>query len=348
MVADTAGPLCAVLSLGGARRARGVPGRATFAAHVVCPADDIGAVGMAGVEPAPATAGLEQAREITLDTMVADALLQQRQGAGRALPLIMARCESDCSGSAADLATGLAMANLCQAIDNLVAAAKTLGVAPRVLAVALDFAAEDVVSDFDSYISGMRAVMTRVSDKLASLGLHEPVFTMRSDETGTRVREHWHLAVFPGDHKLVFTAPGYAFAFDEHQRPTPDGMVAMAQAEAIAIEAALTRTPWHCPRLLLAETVDGAAIRVTTDALEALMLEGAPFARDNALGFALNGGDVAVQGDTICPDDDRAVIVRHAPYDGALTLHYGDGRIGGLCDGAGRWALPARLQVGQC
>ncbi|WP_126623172.1 hypothetical protein [Oceaniglobus ichthyenteri] len=345
IVAEAAGPLMAVLSIGGARRAWAVPGRAAFPAHVVCPADDIGPVGVAGTEAAVATDGLEQAREVTLDTLLADALLANRQREGRALPLIMALCETDCAGSAADLADGIAMANLEQAIANTISAAARLGTSARILAVALDFGAEDVCSDHDTYIAGMRTVMDRIAAKLGADGMHEPVFVMRSDETGARVHEHWHLSVFPGAHKLVFAAPGYAFEFDDNFRPTAQAMAQMAAAEAAAINATLQREPWHCPRVLLAETMAPGQIRVTTDALTPLVLDHGAFGTGADHGFSLGGVEITeIARD---PGDDRALILHHGA--GApSTLSYAAGRAGALRDDTGRWALPAILTVGQC
>jgi len=348
VVAEAAGPLQAVLSIGGARRAWSVPGRAAFPAHVVCPGDDIGAVGVAGVEPALATAALEQAREVTLDTLVADALLARRRASGRALPLIVARCESDNSGSAPALASGMAVANLEQAIANIVAAAGALGVAARVLAVAIDYGAEDVVSDCAGFVGGIRALMARVAEYLGAQGLGAPVFVMRADETGARVREHWDLAMFPGDHRLVFSAPGYAFDFDANHRPCAATLRVMAEAEADAIEAALARRPWHCPRLLLAEADAPGQVRVTTDALSSLVL-------DRTLGAGVDHGFVLAQGDvsvpvdrvTVAPDDKCAVLLHHGAT-GPAEMRFAVGRAGGLRDDAGRWALPAILPVGGC
>ncbi|WP_226779119.1 hypothetical protein [Oceaniglobus trochenteri] len=350
VVADVAGPLLAVLSIGGARRARALPGRAAMAAHVLCPADDLGAVGLAGVELAQPTAGLEQAREVTLDTLVADALLAVRRAQGRALPLILARAETDASTSAAALAEGAAMANLEQTIDNTVAAAAALGVAPRIATVAIDYGAEDVISDVASHIAGIRAVMARISAKVASLGLHEPVFVMRADETGTRVREHWELSVFPGDHRLIFSAPGYAFAFDDTHRPTAEAMQAMARAEAQAIDAALSREAWHCPRLLLAETEAPGRVRVVSDALNPLVLDPLTLGAGGDHGFSLETGEgrAKITGVSLADDDDRALILAHDGAARVQKLHYAVGRAGGLCDMPGRWALPAILPVGQC
>jgi len=347
VVAEAAGPLMAVLSIGGARRAWAVPGRAAFPAHVLCPGDDIGAVGVAGVEPALATAALERAREVTVDVLLAAALLARRQAAGRALPLFVTRCETDRSGSAGDLATGMAIANLEQVIDNVVAAADSLGVAARIVAVALDYGAEDVVSDFEGFVAGMRAVMVRITARLAALGLPEAVFVMRSDETGARVREHWQLSVFADDHRLVFAAPGYAFEFDENHRPTAAAMVAMAEAEADAIEAAMARAPRHCPRLLLAEAEGAGLVRVTTDALTPLVLDAALGAgADHGFALVQDGCAAALSGVAIAPDDPCAVILRHGAA-GPLEMHFAVGRAGGVRDDS-RWALPAILKVAGC
>ncbi|NHX22046.1 hypothetical protein, partial [Escherichia coli] len=85
--------------------------------------DDIGAVGMAGVEPAPETDLLHPLREATQDALVADALLAMRQAQGQSLPLIVARAETESAHRAQDLASGLALDNLKTAIHNFTAAA---------------------------------------------------------------------------------------------------------------------------------------------------------------------------------------------------------------------------------
>jgi hypothetical protein len=181
---------------------------------------------------------------------------------------------------------------------------------------------------------------------LNALGLPEPVFTMRADETGARVREHWQLAVFPGDHRLVFCGPGHAFDLDANGRPTAAGMAAMAQAEAAAITATLARAPWRCPRLLLAEAAGPGQVRVVTDALTPLVLDAGAGA-DCGFAIVQDGQAVPVTGVAIAKDDPRAVILRHGAT-GPLEMHFAVGRAGGLCDDTGRRALPAILAVAGC
>lgn len=353
IIADAPGPLLAMLSLGGARRAGTLPGPGAFPAHVLAPGDDIGAVGMAGVEPAPAFDSLERLREQTADSLAAAHLLATRQAAGRALPLILARTESDESGSVDALLPGPALANLEQAMRNLVAMGRALGVPVRVASIALDFAVEDVVSDADTYVSGLRAVMARLNETMGTLGLHEPLFLMAADSSGRRSAEHWHLAVYPGDAKLCFIGPADQFDQTAQMRPTPQGMAHRAALEGAAVAAHLDGIAWRCPRLLLAEA-EGAKIRVICDALGPLRIA-------EAHGFTLTHGDAPVEILAVepCPDDPQALLITPAlppaPY---MCLVYGIGTGGGLRDDwqqddaqAGRLfrrALPATLPVTQC
>ena len=355
IMADTAGPVLAVLSLGGARRAWTGAARPAFPAHVLSPGDDLGPVGGAGESPAVPCDRLQQVTEATLDTMTADALLRRRVAAGRAQPLIVARCETDASVSATALCDGPAMAQLEQVIRNTAAAATVLGTRARIASVALDFGAEDVVEDETAFVAAMHRIMDRIAALCAALHMQAPLFHLRSDETGARVREHWQLAVFPGVHRLTVSAPGYMFDFDGDHRPTAIAMEAMAAMESHAIDADLSRTPWSCPRPLLAESTGPAQIRVTFDGVGGLVLDGQTLrgvAGD--LGFSLFNGDAAVHvtGVHVDPGDPLALLLDHPP--GALTrLHYAVGRRGGVRDGWAqdglhRWAIPADLPVAPC
>lgn len=356
ILADAPGPLCAMLGLGGARRAMALPGSSAFPAHVVAPADDTGAAGLAGTAPAEATAALQHLGECPIDALAAAAYLRGRAAEGRALPLVLARCETDASRSVAELLDGPAIANLGRGMENLAAAAGTLGTTARILGIALDFAAEDTISDFGDYVAGIRAIIDRLTAHAARLGLQAPPFVMRADSSGRRTEEHWHLSVFPDGRHLIFATPDSIADRTETLRLTPEGLHRLAAMEARAIAATEAREPWAGPRLLLAEFTDTdcRCIRVTAEALEPLVVE------DRA-GFTCHadGAPVAIASVEVTPDDPAALLVDLAePVGGAAVLSYGHGVPGGLRDTwqtadpvAGRLhrrALPAILPVHPC
>ena len=95
------GALTGLFGLGGHRAAvhRVVP--LAHPAHVVTADDDIGAVGMGGQGAAPATDRLHPVRAATTLAATADALVGLRADAGRALPLVVVRTETDGSGGTA-------------------------------------------------------------------------------------------------------------------------------------------------------------------------------------------------------------------------------------------------------
>jgi hypothetical protein len=95
ILGDAPGPVMAVLGLGGPSAALATPGRPAYPHHVVAPADDIGAVGMAGIEAAPETDRLEGLRECTHEALVAETLLDWRLEAFAPLPLFVVRAETE-------------------------------------------------------------------------------------------------------------------------------------------------------------------------------------------------------------------------------------------------------------
>ncbi|MCT8159462.1 hypothetical protein [Pseudoruegeria sp. SHC-113] len=358
VLADGAGPMLGLFSIGGARRAMGRDLPLAFPCHVVSADDDIGAVGMAGVEPAPETDLLHPLREATQDALVADALLAMRQAQGQSLPLIVARAETESAHRAQDLASGLALDNLKTAIHNFTAAAATLGRPARVLAVTIDFGAEDVLSDAASYEAGIRALVAEITGFIGELGLHEPLFLLRCDESGARVAEHWALSVFPAATTLSVAGPDYPFERDGYGRYTEAGARAAAALEAHVLCARLAGTPWAAPRLLLAERVDAGRIRVTAEGLGTLHLEAnAKFPVAGKSGFVLTdakGKTLALSGVAIAEDDPRSLVLSYkAKGTAPLTLSYARGSGGLLCDDwrcaedptLRRWALPAILEV---
>ena len=77
ILAQAAGPVLGLLELGGPSAALADPGAPRFPYHILAPADDIGAVGLGGIEPAEPRATLEPLRERTHGALVAEALLDQ-------------------------------------------------------------------------------------------------------------------------------------------------------------------------------------------------------------------------------------------------------------------------------
>ncbi|MFZ1728323.1 MAG: hypothetical protein WBO29_01450 [Albidovulum sp.] len=370
IIAATPGPLYALFSLGGARRAGFNDGPPDFPFHVLAPGDHIGAVGLEGTAQAGATDQLQHLSTTTRDAMIGDCLLHWRKASGRSLPLFVARTETDGSADISALATGQAYANFVTALDNLVAIATSLGKSPKVLAVGLDYSLEDQHSDATTYAEGMRALMRRIERDLGRRGLQRPIF-LATFETGTEhLQEHpsilgqWELAWSHGPHGFAFSAPAYMFEQTGFGRPTDNARLRMAEMDAHAIVALSAREKWTCPLFLLAEQ-DGQQITVTADALADIHLDPAdPFKAGQACGFSITGTDapVKITGVSLSKDDTKALILDcdTAPTGPAVTVHYALGGGGKNCGsvrdswtmpsrGGGpdlhRWALPAILPV---
>lgn len=361
IIADAPGPLTAILSLGGPRRAGFVAGPPQFSHHILAPADHIGSVGTEGTASATATPGLQRIPHRSRDALAADLFLSWRHRDRRGLPLMLVRAETDASASITDLGRGVAMVNFLTALDNLRAAAATLGRRARVLAVGIDFGAEDLVSDAAGFAAGFRALMTRITREMRVRDLPAPVF-MANPEAGDHpaTRAMWELAWGAGRHRLVIPAPGYMFARDRFGRLTENGLLDAAEMDAHALAAVESGGAWECPLPLLAE-FDDSQIRVTFRATGPLVVDaGDPFGAGPAAGFALSGtdGPVTVQSATIAPDDDRVVILTcdHPPRGAAPMLHFAlgqngsairDGWVASRPTGPGlhRWALPAALPL---
>jgi hypothetical protein len=372
ILGDGPGPVMAILGLGGPSAALATQGPPAYPHHVVAPADDIGAVGMAGIEAAPETDRLEGLRECTHEALVAETLLDWRLEAFAPLPLFVVRAETEAAPTAAALATGRAVENLRIAARNLAGAAASMGRKARIAAVCLDFALEDLSQDALAYRDGMLALMDAVSAALASEGFDPPIFVMRIEGGLPAVApDHvltgqWELAWNHGDHRLIQSAPSYMFARDDTDRPTDEARRQMAEMTAAAIADA---EAWRCPVLHLAEWEPGSdrVIRVTAQAAGDLVLDDEdPLAAGATCGFRLlgDGNGATVASVEIAPDDARSLLVhldRAADRDG-LCLDYamtreGDARVatGALRDGWSmesrtgkalhRWALPARLPI---
>jgi len=371
IIADTPGPLMGILGIGGPRAALASPGVTGFPQHIVAPADDIGAVGHAGVERGIETDRLEHLRERTHEALVAEVLLDWQVAKYAALPLFMTRVETDSAADARALANGLAFDNLILAGRNLKSAAEAMGKRAKLVAICLDFALEDQGGDALAYRDGILALMAKAERELWQLGMDKPVFVARF-ESGTAdaaanaaLEGQWELAWNHGDHDLRYSAPGYMFALDDHDRPTEDARTQMAEMTA----AAISDDAWQCPMLMLAEydPANPKIIRVTARGIGEMILDAAdPFGAGKTAGFALVGSDAKITAVKIAPDDPQAVLITCSkPPGGAVKLAYAygagagqdpiRGNRGALRDGwtmdsttgatLHRWALPALLPV---
>lgn len=369
IIAETQGPLLAILGIGGARAGLGNPGPARFPWHVLAPADDIGAVGMGGEGEAPVTDALEPLRELTVEALIADEILARRRADCRSLPLVMLRTETDMAASAHDLGGGLAVANLDRACGNLTAAAARLGVGAQVLAVVLDYTLEDLTGDPVAYRDGMIALMERITRGMAKTGLARPVFLTAFDcgtqsiTRGPGLEGQWELSWNHADHRLVIAAPSYAFQMDDTGRLTDTGRADKAMVMAEALLAVHGGGKWLCPTIQLAEWTQ-QGIRLVCEAQEPLVIDpDDPFAAGPLAGFALEGvrNGAALTGVAIDPADPKAVLLTcsarpqgevfvtyaHAaePWTGPGPANRGALRGEGGEGPVRRWALPARLRL---
>jgi hypothetical protein len=377
IIADTAGAVYGLLSFGGTRRAVTANAPLSFPYHVVTTGDDLGPAGASGTQENDATDVIQKLTEQTRDTLIADEILRRRQAGHRALPLIYARSETDSSASIAALSQGAAFNNLRQTVQNLCAAALSLGKPAKVLSVGLDYTLEDVLSSGPDWTRGMHAIMHQITDLFADHGLRKPLFTAIFD-AGTAdmsdspvLRAQWDLAWNKGDHDHVFAAPGYMFALDPFGRATPDARVQMAEMESCAIEARNSDAPWACPVLLLAEREnDNKVIRCRGEADGPFILDkDDPLNAGDACGFRFEGDEkgARIVDVRVDPKDrnDLLITCDRPPKGKDLTLCYALGHPasddgmpanrGALRDSFKlqsatgqtlyRWALPAALPV---
>ncbi|PTQ74392.1 hypothetical protein [Celeribacter persicus] len=363
ILAETPGPVLGVLSLGGARRTRAIPGQGDYPYHVVAPEDDIGAVGMAGIEDAPETARAEGLREQTQDALLAEEMLRLRQKAGRGLPLMLTRCETDRAASLADLAAGKAFGNLMRAAANLKALAATLDKPAKLAALSVDFVLEDILTLEAEFASAMRGLLETLARAFWKIDLRPVPVLMVFDTTASvpgrdRRQAQWELAVYGGEMGPVFTLPSYAMKMNATLRPTDEAMRQRARTEAAALMEMEAGRNWHCPRLLLAEWEGERMIRLRSDAAEPLVIDADdPFGAGVDHGLRIEGPEGAVEtaSVTVDPEEPRDILIeltQEAPRKGLMLSYAWDGP-GALRDtwtsvlapDVKRWALPARLEV---
>ncbi|MEM9967905.1 MAG: hypothetical protein AAF755_07385 [Pseudomonadota bacterium] len=338
IIADAPGPLYGILGIGGARAAHAFEGPASFPQHVLAPADDIGSVGYAGIERAIETEKLEHTRDLTHEALVADTFLSWQMDKYGPLPLFVARVETDTSASAEQLSQGAACENLLIAARNLSKAAGALNKKPKILAISLSFSLEDVISSATEYRDGMLALMRRVEDGLAELGIDHPVFVTRFESGTSQITEapvidaQWELSWNSGDHRLVFSAPSYMFAHDNYDRPTRDALQEMAEMSAAALTDPLD---WRCPVFHLAEfsrASEKPTIRAVAQSTADLTLDVSdPMGAGPTCGFSIFGAtnDVQITSVDIDQRDAKTLLITldKAPIGEDLKLAYAYGAL---------------------
>jgi hypothetical protein len=361
IIADAIGPLQAILSIGGARRAGFNDGPPGFAYHILAPADDIFAVGLEGTDEAQPVAGLQRLPHCSRNALTAQALLQMRYDAMQALPLIMVRSETDASASLEALIGGQAYVNFLAALDSLNMATESLGKPARVLAVGIDLSLEDQIGTPDSKLLALRRLMARIEADMAARGLHRPIFVLTAEAGSHQISRHptilahGHLAWAHWPHCVALPAPGYMFEQTRFARPTTAARIRMAEMDAYAISALAQRHDWRCPQILLAEAM-GQDLRVTCRAMGNLVLDDR-FGAGPAGGFRIEakGKPVDITALRLAEDDPQSLILT---LDRALTgkadLAYAYGaptpsgdafpaNRGALRDG---WSAPSRAEGG--
>ncbi len=380
IIADTAGAVRGILSIGGARRATGFKEPINFPWHIVAPADEIGAVGHAGVDTAQITSALQILPEMTRDAALADIFLTQQHQTHQALPLYVTRTETDTSASITALAGGAAYGNLLTAAKSLRAAAKRLDKRAVLLAIGLEFTLEDIESDAQTYRNGVLDLLANLTRDMAALGYRRPPFLSVFDCGTQTINDHpvlraqWDLAWQGNEYGLCYTAPGYMFRQDRYGRPDMNAVWQMAEMDACALEVLVDDdAEWLCPIFLLAEREpDRKVIRVKARTMGKLVIDtDDPFGSGKTLGFSLAGATNAAEiiNATLAEDDPEDILLtcNIAPEGDDITLLYAFGNspkrgkmdypaaCGSIRDEWSfdsktgqtlhRWALPAALPV---
>lgn len=335
IIADTPGPLIGILGIGGARAAHARDGAADFPQHVLAPADDIGAVGHAGVDRGTSTGALEHLREMTHEALVADTFLSWQMEKHAPLPLFLTRVETDTSATTAALASGPAFENLLIGVDNLKRAAAALGKTAKILAISVDFALEDMSGSATAYRDGMLELMRKVEEELRARAIDRPVFVFRFESGSAEITQspaiegQWELVWNHGEHQVLFSAPGYMFAYDEYDRPTPEAQQQMAEMTAAALAEP---DIWQCPTFYLAERdpKNDKTVRVVARAAGPLSIDpDDPMAAGKLAGFSMTGATngAKITKISVDPEDPQALVLhldKHPTGDG-IQIRYAYG-----------------------
>ena len=338
IIADCGGPLVGYVSLGGLRRATGHKVALQFPYHIVAPADDIGAVGMGGVEESEVLRCGMQIQELTRDAAVADASLQSRYEDFRQLPLHFVRAEHDGSSSIQELAKGTAYKNFLTNLQSLIALAERLNKTPVLGAIGLEYTLEDCQSTGDAWREGLYDLLLQISSDLKKLGLRRPSILAMFD-CGTRfihdheiLRAQCEFAWSGQNFGFHFSCPSYMFKCDSYGHLDTSALREVAEMELAALNALDQDQEWICPTVLLAERdPDPHVIRVKCRALAPLILDATdPFGAGAQFGFSFEGADAPVEilEVTLATDDKQDLLItcKSPPQGADLKLRYGFGQ----------------------
>lgn len=361
VIAEAPGPVQAVLMLGGPRVSQGYDVPVAYPGHVVAPADDLGGAGGMGTVDTRPPPGFQRMYEATQASALGDAIIARRRAAGRSLPLILARAESDVSAGIDTFSGGAALGALVGTVASLVETAETMGKTAQVAAVVLDYGEEDVTSPPEQVIAGLRRIIAELRDVCHRFGMTEPAIILRADGA-ERLAEQWALAAFPPDRRVCVPGPCYALETDRFGRLTHHGVRQQAALDALAVETIAMGKRWTCPVPVLAEFGSHpGTINVVFEASEPLVIDPTdPFSAGPGAGFDVmsDTGPQEIKTVSIAGDDPKTVKLTLADPKpvGPLYLSYAHHRPGSVRDsweGAfapdgdplHRWALPARLAV---
>ncbi|MEM6729499.1 MAG: hypothetical protein AAF618_13435 [Pseudomonadota bacterium] len=331
ILADGPKALLGLFELGGQAVAYATRGPSAFPYHVFTADDDIGTVGMAGLELAPETSALGGMRERTAPALVAEALLVWQAQDNLALPLFCARTETESAASLSAFSEGRALENLTRAVANWRAAAEDNGLAAELCAVLIDVASDDLTSEARGFETGMRALCTAIQKQALGDALARPPRLLTLFDSGAQrpvrpalIEAQWRLCLHPGDQSLTFAAPSYMLEIGPQGWLTDRGRLHKAEMMAAALTFApddrdkgIYEAPsegWHCPTPLHAEW-QGGHVDVTYRAMAPLVLDDAdPFAAGKNYGFTILGADgpCAIESVSVSESDPRKLELRPA------------------------------------
>lgn len=344
VIAQTLDTLMGVFEVGGQSAALATAGGSEFPYHVFCPCDDIGPVGMAGIQSAVSTAEISPMRERTVAALVADTFIRWNMQDRRAQPLWYVRTETDSSVSPIALQQGRALNNIKVAVNNWLEAAKTYQVEPFLAAVILDIAGDDLYSSAEAYLENMLLLLSRLGDDVFDGKLSRPAPVVTVFDVGSQrnlrpeiIAAQWTLSLFHGAHHYCVAAPGYMFEVRSDGWLTDQGRRHKAEMIAAALSYEAIQKPsqmlneidesWGCPTPLLAEHVNNT-IRVTFRSMSNLIIdESDPFDAGSKKGFqvikASGAAGPKIIEVAICEDDPCAIelILDRAPEAGSKLAY---------------------------
>lgn len=324
ILAATEAPVMGLFELGGQSAAYATAGDVPYPYNIFTADDDIGPVGMAGLETAAKTDGLSRLRERTVAALVAQTLLRWCEDSHQQMPLYYVRTETDSSASAAEVAEEQATANLSIAMGNWRAAAKAINRPAALLGLIVDVAGDDLGLD---YAQGLQDLINALR---SIVGAARPARIFMTFDVGDQIpiredmiqaQQECTLSTCGPD--TVMVAPGYMFKHEPCGWLSDTGRLHKAEMIAAAMTYVPPQAPpgiggqveegWICPVPLLADWEDGT-IRVTCrSATKTLVIDPHdPFAAGKHAGFALYDpkGSAQIRSVAIDPEDNQSVLIR--------------------------------------